>query len=148
MRPMLRGFAATLLLATHPLHTTHTDLVESGHEVTVQLRAFSDDLHSAVGKRFGRLDDSTTAHYVRGTVSLVDSLGRAIPLGWLGSESRGDVTIIRFRAVGLTTLAGVRVSQVMHMELFDDQVNVVQASYDGRRVSLLFVPGDAAKRLP
>ena len=32
-------------------------------------------------------------------------------------------------------------------EVFGDQVNVVQASYDGRRETLLFTPGDGAKPL-
>jgi len=139
---------AVLLLAPHPLHTTHTDLVESGGAVTVQVRAFSDDLHSAVSKRAGASDDSATARYVRGTVTLSDSLGHASPLAWLGKDAQGDVTIVRFRASGLRSLAGVKVRQSMHMELFSDQVNVVQASYGGRRVSLLFVPGDDPKRLP
>lgn len=139
---------AALLLAPHPLHTTHTDLVESGGVVTVLVRAFSDDLHSAASKGVGASDESATARYIRGTVTLGDSLGHGSPLVWLGKEAQGDVTTLRFRASSLRSLAGVKVSQSMHMELFDDQVNVVQASYGGRRVSLLFVPGDNPKRLP
>jgi hypothetical protein len=139
---------AAALLAAHPLHTTHTDLVESGREVTVQVRAFSDDLHLAVRKREGAVDDSATARYVRGTVSLVDSAGHPVPLTWVGQEAMGDVTLLRFRAAPQGGLSGARVCQAMHMELFEDQVNVLQASYGGRRVSLLFVPGDTPKRLP
>jgi hypothetical protein len=45
-------------------------------------------------------------------------------------------------------LAGARVRQAMHMELFDDQVNVVRAEYGGKQTSLLFTPGDPARVLP
>jgi hypothetical protein len=138
----------TLLLSAHPLHTTHTDLVESGGAVTVEVRAFPDDLHSAVMRQAGAVDDSATARYVRHAVNLTDGRGRPVPLTWLGRESLGEVTLLRLRATPAGGLSGTRVSQTMHMEIFSDQVNVVQASYDGRRVSLLFVPGDAPKRLP
>lgn len=137
-----------LLLSAHPLHTTHTDLVESGGQVTVQVRAFSDDLHSAIQKQEHAVDDSALARYVRLAVNLTDVRGRPVPLTWLGQESLGDVTLIRLRGAPAGGLAGARVSQTMHMEVFSDQVNVVQANYGGRRVSLLFVPGDPPKRLP
>jgi hypothetical protein len=116
--------------------------------VTVQVRAFSDDLRSAVLKKEGAADDSAVARYLRGTITLTDSAGRVIPLGYTGKEAQGDITILRLRAGSLDHLGNIRVSQLMHMELFGDQVNVVQASYGGRRVSLLFVPGDNPKRLP
>lgn len=136
------------LLSVHPLHTTHTDLIEADGQVTVQVRAFTDDLHAAVEKQEGGFTDSTLTHYLRGKVVLSDSSGRPSQLSFLGKELQGDITITRLRAVALRHLANVRVSQLMHTELFSDQVNVVQAAYSGRRVSLLFVPGDPPKRLP
>ncbi len=33
-------------------------------------------------------------------------------------------------------------------ERFDDQINIVRATYDGRTTTLLFTPGDAPKVLP
>lgn len=145
MRFALVPFALLLL---HPLHTTHTDLTESDGKVTVQVRAFTDDLRSAVTKREGSVSDSALAHYLRGTITLSDSAGRAVPLVYSGEEIQGDITILHLGAVSLSSLANTRVSQLMHMELFTDQVNVVQASYGGRKVSFLFVPGDSPKRLP
>lgn len=139
---------ALALLAAHPLHTTHTDVVEESGVVTLRVRAFTDDLTAAVRTRLGAVDDSAMARYLRGTVTLLDPAGRAVPLAWLGREVQGDITLLRVRATGLTTLHGARVRQAMHMELFSDQVNVVQARMGGERVSLLFTPGDAAKPLP
>lgn len=145
MRFALIPIAAVLL--AHPLHTTHTDLVESDAGVTVHIRTFTDDLRSAVGKRERAVDDSALAHYLRETVTLSDSSGRSLPLSFVGQELQGEITILRLRAPA-THLASARFSQLMHMELFSDQVNVVQVSYSGRKVSLLFVPGDTPKRLP
>jgi hypothetical protein len=144
----MRSILALALLLAHPLHTTHTDLIESDGQVIVQVRAFTDDLRSAVEKKEGAVNDSTLTRYLQGSITLADSAGRATSLVFLGKEIQGDITITRLRAVSLSHLAGARVSQRMHMELFSDQVNVVQASYAGRRYSLLFVPGDNPKPLP
>jgi hypothetical protein len=145
---MLPLLLAIGLVSAHPLHTTHTDLIEAEGQVTVQVRAFTDDLTKSVQQRLGVVDDSAFTGYVRATVSLLDPDGHAVILAWAGKETEGDITILRFRAVGLSRLSGARVRQAMHMELFSDQVNVVQAKYPGHQQSLLFVPGDDPKRLP
>jgi hypothetical protein len=148
MRPALTLLLCGVGFNLHPLHTTHTDLVEDHGQVVVQVRAFPDDLHSAVQKREGAADDSATARYLREKIELLDASSHSVPLTWLGREMVGEVVLLRLRAIPQGGLQGTRVRQMMHMELFDDQVNVVQASYGGRKVSLLFVPGDAPKRLP
>jgi uncharacterized protein DUF6702 len=144
----MRSLLVALTLLAHPLHTTHTDLVEADGLVTVQVRAFTDDLTTAVRQRLGATDDSALARYVRGTVTLFDPDGRTVILAWAGKEVQGDITLLHFRAAGLTRLAGARIRQAMHMELFSDQVNVVQAKYGGQAQSLLFTPSDGPKRLP
>ena len=148
MRPLLTLLLSGMAFNLHPLHTTHTDLIEDHGQVVVQVRAFPDDLHSAVQKLEGATDDSATARYLRAKIELLDSSGRPVPLSWLGRDMVGEVMLLRMRAAPPGGLSGARVRQMMHMELFDDQVNVVQASYGGRKVSLLFVPGDAPKKLP
>lgn len=138
-----------MVLLGHPLHTTHTELAEQpGGGVTIEIRAFSDDLQAAVERGEGAMTDSAVARYVRRTVRLTSAGGRRAELSWAGAEPDGDVTRLRFRAVVPGGLAGARLSQEMQTALFADQVNVVQARYRGRRVSLLFLPGDPAKPLP
>lgn len=145
---MLSVALALTLLAAHPLHTTHTDVVEEGGVVTLQVRAFTDDLTHAVRTRLGAADDSAMVRYLRGTVTLLDPAGHAVSLTWLGREAQGDITLLRVRATGLTTLHGARIRQAMHMELFKDQVNVVVAGSGTGRTTFLFVPGDEPKPLP
>ena len=47
----------------------------------------------------------------------------------------------------LARAAGARVRSAILCETFRDQVNIVQASYGGRRQTLLFTPGDGPKTL-
>jgi len=148
----LRLLLATAgLLATpavHPLHTTHTDLRQRGGEVEITVRAFTDDLHRAVAARERLTDDSALVRYVRTALTLTDSAGRVAALALVGTRIDGDITLVMLRVTLPRGLAGVRVRQAMHMELFDDQVNVMRAEYGGRQTSLLFTPGDPARALP
>lgn len=148
----LRLLLATAGLLTtpvvHPLHTTHTDLRQRGGEVEITVRAFTDDLHRAVAARERLTDDSAQVRYLRATLTLADAAGHPAVLTLIGTRLDDDVTLITLRAALPRGLAGARVRQAMHTELFDDQVNVVRADYGGRRTSLLFTPGDPARALP
>jgi hypothetical protein len=135
--------------ATHPLHTTHTEIVmQRGGQVTVTIRAFTDDLHLAVTRAAGAVTDSTLAAYVRRSLEIGPGGGPPAPLHWEGASVEGDATLLRLRAMVPGGLGGRWVRQAMHVELFRDQVNVVLARYDGRRQSFLFTPGDAPRQLP
>jgi hypothetical protein len=142
--------AAGLLTApaVHPLHTTHTDLRQRGGEVEITVRAFTDDLHRAVAGREHATDDSALAHYIRASLTLTDPAGHPLMLALVGTRTDGDVTLVMLRAALPRGLAGGRVRQMMHMELFDDQVNVVRAEYGDRQASFLFTPGDPVRSLP
>lgn len=141
--------AATVArLAVHPLHTTHTDLVdEGGGRVRVTIRTFTDDLHAAVARRDAAAGDSAVARYVRNAISLRDRAGTPAALTWDSARREGDITLLSLHAILPGGLRGASVRQTMQMELYDDQVNVLQAQA-GRSTSLLFLPGDGFKALP
>lgn len=146
-----RLLAASLLLGgpVHPLHTTHTEIVDRGRgEVTITVRAFTDDLHLAVAHQAVALTDSALAEYVRRTVELRSASGERTVLRWEGARTDGEATLLTLRARVPSGLRGMRIRQTMHAELFSDQVNVVQARYGDRRMSFLFTPGDEARQLP
>ncbi len=148
-RLAILGYAICLLIGRHPLHTTHTDLVEgAGGRVTITVRSFSDDLRAALVKRERVLDDSAIARYVRGAVEIRDQAGRPRPLAWDGIRQEGDITLLALHVTLGSGLRGASVRQAMQMELYGDQVNVLQASYAGTSTSLLFLPGDGLKPLP
>lgn len=138
-------FGATL----HPLHTTHTEILErSGGAISVTVRAFTDDLHLAVVHHSGAVTDSAMAGYARRTVELRTATGGSVQLRWGGARTDGAATLLNLTASVPGGLRGMRIRQTMHAELFADQVNVVQARYRDRRVSFLFTPGDEARFLP
>ena len=56
--------------------------------------------------------------------------------------------LLRLRGEAPAGLAGARVRHSVLCERFDDQVNIVRATYAGRSASLLFTRGDGAKALP
>lgn len=147
--PRLLLLGLVLAGTAHPLHTTHTEIVERGPgEAGITIRAFTDDLHRAVGAPGGAVTDSALAQYVRRTLEIRSAGGAPARLRWEGTRIDGDATLLRLGATIPGGLRGMRLRQAMQVELFPDQVNVVQVRYAGRRVSLLFTPGDGARPVP
>jgi uncharacterized protein DUF6702 len=146
----LGALCAMGVLALHPLHTTLTDLSFSAADrtVLVSVRAFADDFRAAAGDG----SDSAAFAYLRSTFALSDRDGRVLPLVWCGVRRTGDLLWLCLRAPAPGErgrgLAGVRVRAGLLFDRYRDQINIVQASYDGRRASLLFSLGDSAKALP
>ena len=142
----LSAVGAAAALALHPLHTTLTQLsydVQS-RTVVVTIRAFADDFHAATHG----VSDSTAFAYAVGGFTLTDGDGRALTLAWCGVRRTGDVLWLCLRAPAPSGLAGLRVRAGLLFELYGDQINIVQAEYGGRHVSLLFSRGDPLKPLP
>jgi hypothetical protein len=140
---------AALLLSRHPMHTSVAEVreLEAGAVLEVAIRVFPDDLNAAVPGAGTAVADSALARYVRRAFSIADRSGRPVALLWKGAERVGDVLVLRLMGASPEGLAGASVSHGLLMEHFDDQINVVRAVYRGRTTTLVFVPGDAAKRL-
>lgn len=135
-----------LSLLLHPLHTTHTTItLGPGDGCTLEIRAFTDDLHAALQRRGSGITDSTIAQYVRATVAMTDRAGRPASFHWIGRSPDGDVTRLQLSCVLPAGGDGISLQQSMQTELYNDQVNVVQIRMPARRISLLFTPGDMAK---
>jgi hypothetical protein len=142
----LAGLALPAFAAAHPMHTAVAELVHepATREVLVTIRVFADDFGAAVGANGGAAAEA----YVRPRIALADPAGRPIPLRWEGVTLAGDVVQIRLRGAAPGGLQGMRVRMTLMCERFDDQVNIVRATYAGRTTSLLFTRGDQAKALP
>jgi hypothetical protein len=142
---------------THPLHTTITTITYDGasHQATVTVRIFANDLDTAIARRaHGRAPDGTRPSeagsfaYLASVFTAVGPDGRALSAQWCGSRLTGDLLWACLRLTTPGGLSGVRIRNQALVEVFDDQVNVVMAEYNGRRESLLFTKGDDAKPLP
>lgn len=154
--------AGTLLLAllllcggggleAHPIHTTLTQVGydPAARSFTLAVRVFADDFGTALQRSRGAgvPFDAAAFAYARQTLTLAGPDGRALPLRWCGARREGEVVWLCLRAPAPRGPAGVSIRNRMHFELFDDQVNIVQATLDGRKRSVLFTRGDGLKRL-
>lgn len=136
-------------LTLHPLHTTLTQLAYRDADRTVEatVRVFADDFRAALGR--GRdVTDSAAAAYLRSTFTLADPAGRPLAITWCGLRRTSDLLWLCLRAPVAQGLSGLRVRVALLFDRYADQINIVQASYAGRRAALLFTGGDAAKTLP
>jgi uncharacterized protein DUF6702 len=138
----------------HPLHTTLTDVVLDPADGAMRLtiRAFADDLRAAAARHGGTVQpadhpapDALIAAYVAGAVSVTDSTGRHAAMTWDGTRQTGNLLWMTVRVPSVRTLRGVKLGCALLFEIFDDQVNLVQATDRGRRQTTLFTSGDGRK---
>lgn len=160
MRPLLLALLVVWTVApriarAHPLHTTLATLSYDAatRTVTVSLRVFADDFVAAVTNTPPRRDpalppDSVMARYVMPRFTVARAPGRAVALKWCGAKRVGETLLLCLRGTDAAGLPGMRVLSTLLREHFDDQVNMVQATYGGRRHMLLFTKRDDARALP
>ena len=158
---MLASLAMLLATASvavgHPLHTTITDIGyrRENRALRATIRVFADDFGRAVlglgaaaaAPAASAVSDSATATYVRAHFTLSGPDGRALPLTVCGVRRSGDLVWICLDAAWEGLPSGIRLLNRMLFELYHDQINIVQANFEGARRSLLFTAGDRAKEL-
>ena len=138
----------------HPLHTSFAEVTydASARTVTVSLRVFADDFSADVARRAGAAagavpGDDAVYRYVAARFTVVTARGETLPFRPCGTRRVGAQLFVCLRAPAAAPPAGARVRSAILSDVFADQVNIVQASYAGRRRTLLFTPGDGAKAL-
>jgi hypothetical protein len=131
------------IAGAHPLHTSlaQVQVDTRNRTVSVSLRVFADDF----GKAAARERLSLPA-YAAKTFKIFDDSGTQVPMQACGEKHVGDLVWLCFSAKtpqpkSITLWSGVL------FETYSDQINVVQTTVDGRKGSLLFIPGDKAKLL-
>ena len=146
------GLWALATLSAHPLHTTLTEIAYRNADRTIQVtvRAFADDFRAALGGQ--AVGDSAAARYLRQALSVSDAAGRPLRLDWCGVRRTGDLLWLCLRAPAYAGGGAgphrLRVQARLFFELYADQINIVQATGDAGRASLLFTRGDPPKALP
>lgn len=139
----------------HPLHSTITELTEDRAQgvVRAMVRVFADDFgtavshaaHGRVSPTSGAAWDAAALAYATSAFGLHDAQGRPIPLRSCGIRRTGDLLWLCLEGSTPQPLASLSVRNAVLCDLFDDQVNVVQATAGGGRRSVLFVRGDGFK---
>ena len=155
MRTLLPAAIALIAVAAapfaaHPIHTSLAELVydPSAKEIRISLRVYVDDLTKA-SARYSRAApaDSAMIAYARAYFGVVDRNGKVVSLASCGEQLVGDLMWLCFRAPARSGPSGFSVVHKVLFDLYSDQINLVQASYNGRKLSLLFTKGDGFKKL-
>ena len=136
----------------HPLHTTLTEVTQSGPDVSITVRGFVDDLTlAATGRPRSMVTaasaDSSIGRYLRRNLVLTGPGQVRVPLVWRGVRHQADVAWFTYTARLERGLSGARIGNTALCELYDDQVNIVQVTMGGSRRSMLFTPGDQPREL-
>jgi hypothetical protein len=132
----------------HPLHTTLTEVAAGPGRATIWVRAFADDFGRGVAAFRAPPGTDAAWAYLAASIAVWDRSGRRAALEPCGARRSGDLLWYCLRAQTPGGLRGARILNQMQFSVYDDQVNVVQAAYGSRSVSLLFVRGDGPKRIP
>jgi hypothetical protein len=147
------GSLLRILVAVHPLHTSLAQVTFDTHAktVNVSLRVFVDDFTSAASIWAGRNPARVSAPvsgYAAASITLRDAGGKPVQLRSCGEKRVGELMWVCLSGQITTTPSGSRVVSRVLFERFEDQVNIVQTSYDGKKSNLLFTSDDTEKRIP
>lgn len=152
----------------HKIHVSVSQL-EYNHKaqsVEIVLRVFADDLENALSqhaKRQIKLDPATINKdkqiaetmmaYLRNTFQLKDKSGRLVRLAWVGMEWQVDMYWIYIEGkmpavpANSNALEGAQLKNKVFNELFDDQVNIVNAKIQNKQFGLMFESKDGFKTI-
>jgi len=155
----VRGATSNMNAAPHPIHSSLAEVTHeaSSRTVHVSLRVFVDDYTKASSEYARRLaarpgavrrTESPLVTYALAAFALSDKAGRRVPLKSCGGKRVGELMWLCFRAPAPRGLSGFQVQSLVLFDLYDDQINIVQASYGGKKTSMLFTRGDRARRIP
>jgi hypothetical protein len=113
----------------------------------VSLRVFTDDLEEALVKENNnqpvRLNDKDTngplvERYIRKHFGLTNANHQRKPYRFLGKEQEVDATWIYIEVPYSEPLQGSTLQQSLLMDKFDDQINLVNITYQSEKKTVLF----------
>ncbi|QJD81275.1 hypothetical protein HH216_07130 [Spirosoma rhododendri] len=117
---------------------------ERGFELSI--RVFTDDLEKALSETAGakvhlsndKKDDPLIEKYVRAHVAYMTPQRQPKALTYVGHEEEADANWIYLEMPYTEPFRGGVMKQNILMDLFDDQVNMVNVSYQGQKKTFVF----------
>lgn len=146
----------------HKIHVSVTNLEfnQPRQTVNIVIRVFTDDLENALSRRAEhavKIDPATAKKdrqvvelimaYLRSNFELKNRAGRPVALSWDGVEGPPDMFWIFVKGRSPGGLEGAQLRNKIFCELFDDQVNIVNAKHKGKQIGLMFDSKDDFKIL-
>jgi hypothetical protein len=134
--------------AYHAFHTSLAQIQYNGKAkvLEVSLRVFTDDLELALTKTNNRtikLDESAQFDapieaYVRKYFGIVDEKGQKLAMSYIGREFEADATWIYLEIPFAENASELKLQNAILTEVFDDQTNVVNLTYQASKKTFLF----------
>ncbi len=135
-------------LTLHDFHVSVTQMHYNAKERTfeISLRVFTDDLEKALSTeaktliRLGVADknDPLLEKYIRSHFAYVNPQKQAKPFAYVGHEIEADAHWLYLEMPYEEPYRGGVMKQNVLMELFDDQVNMVNIQYQGQKKTFMF----------
>ena len=137
----------------HKFHTSFTEASYNAEAGTLEvtLRTFPDDLEAAVRRRASRAPSAAkdrkkefeerVAAYVAETFRVQTAGGEPVKISWVGMDAGVDSAWLYFEAQLPAGTDGLRLSNRLLFDLFDDQINLVNLKTKDRRTALRFERG-------
>ncbi|WP_299452168.1 DUF6702 family protein [uncultured Microscilla sp.] len=153
---ILTTLLISINLASHaPIHPNkhefHTSIAEieynkQSRAFEVSLRIFIDDFEKALGSVSGKketLDKSGKHHqlimkYIRQRFFITNRRGKKKEMTLIGKEFKTDAVWLYIEIPFRESLRKAKFTNSILMEHFDDQVNIVNLQYKGKKESFLF----------
>jgi hypothetical protein len=112
----------------------------------MKIRTYADDLDSALARSGVRVpaSDDAIARYVMQRVGLSSGNGTAIPLEICGVQRIGDAVISCLHSVSAPRTA-LTIRNEMLVDLFSDQINIVQIKRGSLRRSMILTRAASRK---
>ncbi|RSK45723.1 DUF6702 family protein [Hymenobacter perfusus] len=161
-----RFFLLPLLLLTLSLavwaHTYHASILElrfnpEKQRLEMALKIFIDDLEKDLSKGKAvpvRTDQLSRAQLnpllqdlLRRSVQLSRTAGKPLPLTLVGLQKETDAYWVYFTAPLPATATGITLRHQLLLDIFPDQMNIVNLDAKGRKQSLLFREGEEQQQL-
>lgn len=144
-------------LTLHDFHASVSQMQYNAAEKTfeISIRMFTDDLENALSKETSQriqLSAKDThgpliERYIRKHFSFINTRRQAKSLQFVGKEQEGDATWVYVEIPFAEALNGCTLRQNVLMDMFDDQVNLVNISYLSGKKTLLFKRGQAVQEI-
>ncbi|WP_229368371.1 DUF6702 family protein [Fibrisoma limi] len=135
-------------LRLHDFHASVTQMQFNPKEKAfeISIRLFTDDLETALAKESGQKIhlsandkfDPLIEKYVRAHFAYVTSDRQRKPTEYVGYELEADACWVYLQMPYAEAFQGGQMKQDILMELFDDQVNMVNIQYSGQKKTFVF----------
>jgi hypothetical protein len=143
---------ASLLCTSAQRHSIHASLTQIDHNakgktLEVSVRIFTDDLENVLslenkGQRFriedGDKNDAVVERYLRKVFKITNAKGKIWPYTYIGKENEADATWAYIEIPLTEAPTGCKLQQQVLLDVFDDQVNIVNVTYQGEKKTYLF----------